>query len=416
MSPQINIKSRKSTLLVSLLTRTDKRRHHTLYICSCYFDAEAAKKLIRDVEKEVKLNAVVIYVDRRQALSIGKADLESFLSNIRRTSTVSTALLYIVDSDELFHTKAYALIAQEDHVYHCGSLVIASANLTGSGLTNPRGNIESLLDTQSIELIREFVAQLGALKVINVEDLDLFVTADSLAFMFGLLMRGQFVHKWSNNLGQYLAVRYRLNKNGREQIKNEDLERLGFAVEAASISKRYFNFEPNDTDSRSTENLIRRYGIETHLGHWVPKPAIRMLMDREDGFPLFKAKVKDHWDTQHDRMVGEIKADFDRLLERNFIDDMDSPIASFELRVRSLLEDSDIKLWRIYSRYEFFELPYSAEQDVEIRKLHEEIVATIESRTNKNLAMKAYSSAIESRSLEPVVAIDVSDFVGEETE
>ena len=269
---QINIKSYKKGKLLELLEKTqDKRRYHNLYLLSCYFSQDSARKLINDINDVVYLREVQIYIDRKTAVSIGEGDLYRFCESFEDVNVK----LHAVDANCLFHSKAYALISfDENNKIYCGSLVIGSANLTGQGLTNRSGNIESLLDTQDRTMLSQFIKQIGSLRIIPIEDLEEYRNSQEYNFKYALLQEGAFIHKWMGNLGQYLSVRYQLNENGRRRIGDDSFRQAGFNIEAATISKMYFNFDYEPPHLEGSKNLTRNYGIETYLGYWMPTSAI----------------------------------------------------------------------------------------------------------------------------------------------
>ena len=123
---QINIRGAKRGPLIDLLSRTDLRHNHELYVCSCYFDIRSAKVLIRDVLSAIKISSVSIFIDRREAILIGVVELNRFMAEINKL--VKTKLL-VVDHHHLFHTKAYAVVSMLDGECRRGSLVVGSANL-----------------------------------------------------------------------------------------------------------------------------------------------------------------------------------------------------------------------------------------------------------------------------------------------
>ncbi|MHB1666488.1 restriction endonuclease PLD domain-containing protein [Thiomonas sp.] len=411
MSNKFNIKGNKSGKLIELLSKTDKRKVHDLYLCSCYFSVDAIKSINQDIQKEksIKINNTYVYVDRRAALSARPYDIQKIKSWESKNSNFS---LRVVDSSALFHTKAYALIScKEDKP--SGSLVIGSANLTGNGLTNGKlGNIESLLDTQDAEVISDFLSRIKSIKVIGIDELTKFTSSDSVSFAYALLRQGNFSHKWSDNIGQYLSVRHVLNKKGRSELSNSELINLGFNVDAASIGKRYFDFEYEPLHLKGLENLIRNFGIETYLGHWIPSSAIKTLFNDAD-YDKFCKKLSDYWIKEKLALITKINNDFDKLLQLEYVDKPEnSPGDAFESKVNDLL-DNEMKLYRAYAKFEFYNLPYDISQDDYILSLNEEIQDFIASRVKKNKAMKAYEEAISSSSLAPVQDITNDSLVND---
>ena len=66
--PQINIRSSKKGTLIDLLSKDiDRRRNYTLYIASCYFTPDAAKKFIQQLLRQIKISQIIVYIDRKEA-------------------------------------------------------------------------------------------------------------------------------------------------------------------------------------------------------------------------------------------------------------------------------------------------------------------------------------------------------------
>ena len=392
---KINIKSSKKKSLVELLLKTDKRRYHCLYLASCYFTPDAAESVINYVRQSIYLSKVIVYIDRKTACCIGKDELTKLC---RKFDSLSVEL-YAVDADCLFHTKAYALVSFDGNNIHCGSLVVGSANLTGNGVINKYGNIESILDTQDIGLLDEFVAQMEKLKLLKIEEIDKFKSADSFNFRYALIQEGSFIHKWTDNLEQYLSVRYYLNENGRAKVANEAFTNAGFNMEAATISKRYFNFDYEPPHLENSENLTRNYGVETYLGYWIPNSALESLFEK-DQFELFKHTLNQQLSAQMADIESSIQSDLLYLKSENVIQVTDSEPAELLKNKVKDLQTNELKLKRIFSKYEIFSLPFDISQKNKINELFEEMLSFIESRKKKNIAMKAFLGAISESSLE----------------
>ena len=396
MQNKFHITTFKKSRLLNLLSETiDKRRYHNLYLTSCYISLDSAKKIIVDINKIVLLSEVYIYIDRKSAIAIGGNKLTSFCNSFKNVKVT----LYSVETKHLFHSKAYALISfDENEEIYCGSLVIGSANLTGLGLTKKNGNIECLLDSQDDSLLQEFLNQLDKIQIVEVSDIEKFSKAEEYSFIYALLQEGAFIHKWTDNLGQYFTIRYKLNKNGKGKVGDPDLELMGFNIETATISKRYFIFDYVPSHLVDSENLTRNYGIETYLGFWLPNDALETLFDKK-GFKGFKARIFKALDEQLNEIKTQILKDLEYLKNEDFIESVDSdPVKLFERKIDEL-KDNDLKLKNIFSKYEIFELPYDLRRKDEIEELFHEMVTLCESR-KKNLTMKAFLNAYSLFSLD----------------
>jgi hypothetical protein len=221
-----------------MLGKVDKRRYHALHLCSCYFSEDAARKLITEVMAFSRISAVSIYIDRRTAIGYGRDNLQKFCDSFNGLEININA----VESSNLFHSKAYALVAlDESGNVVSGSIVLGSANLTGAGLINRGGNFECLIDSQDTEILEQHLSQLKKLTVLSPQKLNKFSRKEEFSFKYALLQSGVFLHKWNENLEQYLSIRYRLSEDGKSRITDQTLEVAGFNVETATVSKRYFS-------------------------------------------------------------------------------------------------------------------------------------------------------------------------------
>jgi len=399
MNKQLHIKSNKQDVLIDLLLKTpDKRRKHFLYLTSCYFTPASAQKIIDDLDGSIRLSCVTIYIDRKTAISLGY----EALNNICKTDKIK---LFAVNTECLFHSKAYALISfdQDDanNEIRCGSLVVGSANLTQTGLSSKNGNIECLLDTQNNELINEFFGQIKKLSHINIKDIEKFKPKerDTYSFKYALMQRGAFVHRWLVDLGQYFSVRYRLSELGKEKIGDPIFRNRGFEIETATISKRYFHFDYDPPHLENTRNLIKRYGIETYLGHWVPRNVLGDLVNPE-GIEDFKSKLFTSLAYQSETIKQEIQHDMEYFKKAGILDEDDtSSVDIFEKKVIDL-QENDYKVKRIFNKFEVFDLPYDLREKERINDVFYEIIELCESRKTRNAAMKGFLSAYANADLD----------------
>lgn len=387
---------KKRTLVDLLLTTPDRRRSHYIYLTSCYFTIQSARNLINEINKTLNVSDYYIYIDRKTAVAIGKDELECFANSFRNADVT----LYAVETTTLFHSKAYAAISYDDEgEIYCGSLVVGSANLTGNGIIRRNGNIESMLETQEIEHLVEFTEQLDSLHSIPIEEIEEFEKSDSFSFKYALLQEGVFIHKWADNLANNLSIRYHLNTDGKERLGDSAFSSAGFNIATATISKQYFKFDYKPPHLDNSENLSRKYGIETYLGYWVPYEAAESLIDKEK-FKKFKKKLKKQLQVEIKDIKQRIQHDYETLCTEGIIDesDIDMP-ESFEIKANKLL-DNDFKLMRIFNKYETFYLPFDINQKEEIEELFDEMLELVESRKAKNTSMKAFLKAIKSASLD----------------
>ena len=407
-----HVRGNKKSNLIDMLIKVDKRRHYKLYINTCYFTPNAAKSIIMSLKDDVSIEEVYINIDRREAIKWGKNALEAFCQSFRLFPVYINA----VETPALFHSKTYSLVnLDEDNYIISGSLVIGSANLTDMGVSLRSGNIESFIDTQDLEVVADHYNQMQKLNLIDLDSINDFSKSEEYSFKYALINEGYFYHKWSDNLGQYLAVRFKLSEEGKKQTKNETLEGIGFKIDTATISKQYFSF--NDIVPRhleNTSNLFRDYGIETHLGYWIPK-CISNSID-VDEFEQFSDKLFGKLESEIVNIKNQITSDFNFLLNKGLIEAIEDneinessniAVSNFDKKVENL-KTNPLKLKRIFSKYDIFELPYEITDKENIEELFAEMLVVVESKSRKNSSSRAFVTSYEKLNLEPVQQLNYS--------
>ena len=390
MENQINTNKSKLKTIVELISKNlDKNPWYTIYLTSCYFSSEAAIILINKLNNEVKIKEIKIYIDHRTAIANGKQELERVILSFKEIKITILA----IETNSLFHSKGYAAIshATNDQI-KMGCLVVGSSNLTGAGLTKSSGNIESLLETQDIELINQFENQLKNLRTLEISEIGKFHDPNSISFKYALIQEGMFIHKWADDLNRHLSIQYHLNRHGRAITSNETLKKLGFNIEAATISKRYFEMDYKPPHLENATSLAKNYGVETHLGYWVPKLALTELFT-EKNFLKFKQELKKEINRKLSDITNRIMEDYSELVNKKIIEVDKNPAQLFEDKANNLM-GNDTKLMRMFSKYEIFNMPYDISQDEEIEKLFSEIEELSKSRSRPNITQKSIKEAI----------------------
>lgn len=396
MENYLHIKSSKKQCLTEMLGRIDKRRYHSLYLCSCYFSDDTARKLIAEIKAFVRINTVNIYIDRRAAIEYGGYKLKKFCDSF----VDFEVSIYAVESSNLFHSKVYALVANDEYGdVLSGSIVLGSANLTGAGLTSRGGNFECFIDSQEAEILNEHLSQLKKLTALPPEKINKFSRKEEFSFKYALIQSGIFLHKWNDNLEQYLSIRYRLSENGKYRITDKSLKIAGFNIETATVSKRYFHFNYTPEHLDNTMNLTKNFGIETYLGYWLPYAVSESMFDTDE-LNTFKKNLLYEIERQKDEIEKNIQKDYEFLLHENLIEESEAhPSDSFKSKIESLI-NNELKLKRIYSKYELFYLPYNIQQKEEILELFDEMIDVAESRKRKNKTMRAFLKSYAAFSIE----------------
>jgi hypothetical protein len=413
----LNVNEGKKENLLLELEKIDKRKIYNLYLLSCYFNPKSIVDIVSGVSEFAKINETYVYIDRREAIFAGVDLNKKIIDIFKRENLKINYEIRVVDSDVLFHTKAYALISADGD--NNGSLVVGSANLTKQGLTNKSGNIETLISTQDKNVISDFIKGIDEIKTLDLDDVNDFANSNSIAFKLALLSQGYFVHRWSDTIKQHFSVPYNLSEKGKKEIKNKDslVGQLGFNIDAATISKNYFNFSFEPRGDSEVNSLIRNYGIETYLGYWIPKVIFDRFATQKStklGFSDFLRKIKGAWKKQKDSIGSEIENDFSQLKKDGLLElpkrgsEHYNPFEKLSKKIDGegeiikSADDPDAgllnnkrKLERIFLKLSEIDFPFDISNSKEINDIFEDINYTIESKNRKNRAMYAFILAVE---------------------
>ena len=424
----LNVSEEKKESLLNALSTIDKRKLYNFYLLSCYFNPKSLIDVVSGVREFAKLNKVYIYIDKREAIAAGY-DLNKKISDLFKNEHANLDFeVRVVDSDALFHTKAYALIACDDDNH--GSLVIGSANLTKSGLTNKTGNIETIIPSSDRSIISGFIKNISSLQFLDLSEINNFTKSSSIAFKLALLCQGYFVHKWSDTIKQQFAVPYSLTDKGRRDIKNKDslVSRLGFNAEAVTISKNYFEFSFEPRGDLEVNSLIKNYGIETYLGHWVPKVIFDKFATRASTKLSLKEFVENlvkAWKDQQSSIESKIEDDFRQMKEEGLLElpkrspEAYKPFENLKQRIGVRINNkssvnnptglinNDKKLRRIFLKMAEVDLPFDISNSKDISDIFDDINYTIESKKKMNRSMYAFHLAIKTVDISVVQKSDL---------
>ena len=389
--------------VVDALTDCDRGRSYYLSVATCYCTPQAVHEFIEAIQARVNLAEIYLYVDRRTAISIG----QEVLSDLQNTYP-DLLYVYAVRTGRLFHTKGYCLAAYDgDDLVDDSRLAIGSANLTCAGLTEVHGNIESLAIHTDIETIEGFLNFFdNEDSLITPDELTDFSMDDTTDFQYALLTSGWFSHKLSATLATYFSVRYHLNEEGRRLAQEGIRIKIpGFQMAPASIGKRYVkdkHFKLQDGRQSNGKGLIRNYGIECSLGHWIPKSVVGKEKNQNKRFRKFKTGLFKMLDSKMKRICRKILRDYEYLNQQGIIDVQDvNPTQTFLDRIEALRNDND-QLYRIWSGRSFFEFPYDPGKVEKIQETFDDILLTARRRRHKNTSMRAVVEAEQRWTLEPL--------------
>lgn len=413
----LNINEEKKENLLFELKKVDKRKIYNLYLLSCYFNPKSIVDIVLGVSEFAIINEAYVYIDRREAIFAGVDLNKKIIDSFKRIKERINYKIRVVDSDALFHTKAYALISVDSDTN--GSLVIGSANLTKQGLTNKSGNIETLISTQDKNIISDFIKGIDEIKTLDLGSVNYFANSNSIAFKLALLSQGYFVHRWSDTIKQHFSVPYNLSEKGKKEIKNKDslIGRLEFNIDAATISKNYFDFSFEPRGDSEVNSLIRNYGIETYLGYWIPKVIFDRFATQKStklGFLDFLREIKNAWDKQKNSIGIKIENDFSQLKWDGLLElpkrgtEQYNPFEKLSIKIDGdggIIKSADDpgagllnnkrKLERIFLKLSEIDFPFDISNSKEINDIFDDIKDTIELKHRKNRAMYAFNLAVE---------------------
>ena len=380
----------KLDLLVNRLSAiVDLRRKYHLMLATGYFSREAAEQVI-DGLQGFNIQRIDLYLPR----SIAVQEKDELLGMMEERKN----LLWVYPvRGNFFHTKAYCLASYDDWYSDDaqptgGCLAIGSSNLTGNGMVSNSGNVESLVVSDDLPQIMEFIESLDNINWMEFEDLHEYVRNDEHDFRYDILSQGKFVHKYESRLNNYLAIRYSLSHESKN-IQKQDFEELGipsgFEPDTSTIGKQYFDFDIDPYRPDGYRDLRRNYGIECYFGHWIPKIVVPELMDEQ--FQKFKKEMFLEIRKRMESITSEIKKDYSTLTGRGIIEtdtDKGDPSENFKRKVDELEKDDD-RLFRIWSQLAFNDFPYDRNDTQNIDEIYKDIITTIELSRRRNSTKRA---------------------------
>ena len=169
----------------------------------------------------------------------------------------------------------------------------------------------------------------------------------------------------------------------------------------ASIAKPYFDFDLQRWQSND-KDLVRNYGIECFLGHWIPNSVVGDDEENNERFSKFKTKLFKKLDERMDGICRDIRQDYESLTQEGIIEAQDAdPTQAFKERIEALRNDG-AQLYRIWSGRRFFEFPYDLGDVEAIKETFDDILRTARRRKRRNKAMNAILEAEKRWTLEPL--------------
>ncbi len=384
--------SKASKLISSLASVVDLKKAYHFSVVSCFLSDDVSDLLtfIHDLTYEIQLSKFSLYIDSRQILKIGIEPLVELSAQICREQGEGWFEILAIDTPTLIHSKGFVLLSADET---SGALVVSSSNFSKHGFFDQIGNYESGLLTTDLSLVKDFLTSVPQRYLKRLNELDVFDSVDSFTFQYALVREGLFMRPWHGTINQYFSVQYRLTEFGQQCVDLGELQALGFTVDVDRISCKYLIFY-NIQLSRELFELLND-GIETHLGHWIPKSFI-LNNDNKKKIERFYRDLSECIAQQLIQHQEEIEHDFDVLIAKGLIVDAQSPFAQIQEKLQQLAHD-DFKVEQLRSQMSIFIVPYNLTQTREIRGLFEEIRGAHLLSEEKNDVMSRVDKAIKGR-------------------
>ena len=402
------IQEQKLDAIIDFLSDVNKRRRYSLYLISYNLDENCPINFFKKIVELINLKEINIYIDQHEVFRLGIKKIKNILKRIKLSIAkkyldITLNLFCVKVSSGLFHSKAYMLVNYDfKKKFQDGRLVIGSGNLSNKGISNEKGNIEILIGLKSKKDLELFINALDSLNrlgsVLTLEDFTQnynFADVNSNSWKYSLLKSGYFVHKWSDNLRNELAVKFNLSKNGMQLIQPDELIKRRFNVESKSISKNYFEFDFPNVYLGGDKFFLKHNGLETYLGHWIPKSSLDL--ENDNNFTLFKEKLEYELRKQQEYIINEIEKDKNWLIEKGYIENY--MLRKFTDDYIEDLLSNELKLYRIYTKYYIFELPLDPFYEDEIQELYDDLINTFESKKQNIPVCKILNKTLRERNL-----------------
>jgi len=384
--------SKASKLIDSLVTVVDLHQTYHFSAVSCFLSDDDSDLLsfIYDLTHRFHISKFSLFIDSRQILKIGIQPLVELSAEICREHGESWFEIWAVDTPTLIHSKGFVLLSEDDA---SGALVVGSSNLSKHGFFDQVGNYESGLLTSDLSLVKDYLASIPRNYLKRLDELDVFESVDSFTFQYALVRDGLFMRPWHGTIKQFFSVSYRLTEFGRQCINRGDFEALGFVVDVDRISRSYLSFA-NIPSSREIFELLND-GIETHLGHWIPKSFI-LNQENKKKVEQFYCDLSQCVEQQLIQHQEDMNHDFEALVEKGLVVADQLPFEQIQEKLQQL-QDDDLKIEQLHSRMSIFIVPYNLTQTREIRGLFEEIRGAHLLNGKRNDVMSRVSVAIRER-------------------
>lgn len=391
-------KNKREYLLNTIFNNINRTKKYNLHITSCYLpnNLKELKKFIFLILNKINVNSINFYVDSRQVIKSGIIEIEKLIESIERNKRVNTVSFYVIDKNSLFHTKALALISCNG--LQNGFLFIGSSNFSTLGILGKAGNFESGLFSTNIDDVNDFLSSIPTPSTLA-KFKEKSHSSNEYTFKYAVVHSGFFIHKWQQTLSQYLSIRYTLSEKGKAEVVSDTFKRLSFSVDTETISRQFIDIDEisKNLGINSHYSNLRRKGIETYLGYWIPKSMVHSNIDSKRIPNELKENVKLLLDKQINEYKEEINRTYQELLNEGLIEPTNKDvILSLNEKITELFDQSnEEKLRRFLYRFDLFDCPYDIAQKNQIEDLYEILESSISSNKRKKESIKRLCIAIE---------------------
>ncbi len=292
------------------------------------------------------------------------------------------------------HAKGYAVIQVVNGDEAQGVVCIGSGNATLPGLgiaaNGARANVELACISSDEEDVSGFRSAWDHLMGSSRSLEDASRREDDYAFSYALLASGIFLHDWQATLRSHVGISYMLTPEGRKAISvDEELRRLGFDVDTASMNRNPLRETVDFSSARALPPAFaKQYTVDTLLGRWCPRTVwsvVGEVVERDEEFKGFLERFRVA--TQPDalsRIAIEEEAIASRLVSRNFVTESPERVGRWKEKIETLRDNED-KLWRLFLKYDSFDMPYDYQSRDDVMDLHGSLFDSISMKERRSL-------------------------------
>ncbi|MBD2019494.1 hypothetical protein H6F43_04750 [Leptolyngbya sp. FACHB-36] len=331
-----------------------------LYAVTCYFDREAAEKLVACINEALKavqgrLTQVHIFIDIGD-WSKYRGDGKELVSCISRRVGLEKNKIEFIPINfkgRLFHVKSYGLVSSKTQK---GFLATTSGNLTRRGLgIHENSNIEIVEITHDSASLSQFIRITKELREDYCASRKLIAEQDDFVLALRILQAGEFYHKWEGNLSSAVRFQLTLTEKGKESQKVNKIFK-GYQSDSNSILRDPLNLQQvfSKIPKLFPERFWAAYSVDTLLGRWVPR-GIANLVDEtlEKDFLPYLKKIEEITSVENLKLKeAEIREEVEIFKKKDYIEgDVDKLVSGWRDRAEKFHSKQELIKLCIY-KYE----------------------------------------------------------------